>query len=407
MIVHLTETRVSHALSAYRPPRLHEQKFTVAFEYPVVFCRGVLEPAEQALVWAVARHEPDQRHPVYAVVDAGVVKAWPELRLRLEAYAARHAEHLELVGFHVLPGGEAAKNDPALISDLQARFARAKLDRHACVLAIGGGAVLDAAGFASSTTHRGLRTVRLPTTVLSQNDAGVGVKTSINAEGAKNFVGTFAPPFAVVNDALFLQTLPVRDAVAGLAEAVKVALIRDPAFFGWVEERSALLATCELNVLEGSIQRSAELHLQHIARGGDPFETGSARPLDYGHWSAHKLEMLSEHDLRHGEAVAIGMALDARYAERTGLLGAATLERICSLLEKLGLPLYHPALSLEQGGKLAVLAGLQEFREHLGGRLSITLLRDVGSSVEVSDIDEREVASAISWLRERGLRSCA
>jgi 3-dehydroquinate synthase len=307
----------------------------------------------------------------------------------------------------VLPGGEASKNDPALITDLQARFARARLDRHATVLAIGGGAVLDAVGYASSTTHRGLRTVRLPTTVLSQNDAGVGVKTSINSLGAKNFLGTFAPPYAVINDALFLQTLPARDARAGLAEAVKVGLIRDPAFFGWVEEHAAALGACVLAVLEASIQRAAELHLEHIAGGGDPFETGSARPLDYGHWSAHKLEILSEHELRHGEAVAIGMALDARYAERRGILPVATLERLCALLEKLGLPLYHPALSLENGGKLAVVAGLQEFREHLGGKLSVTLLRDIGSSLEVSEMDEREVAAAISWLRERGLRSCA
>ncbi len=398
---------MSQPLSAFRPARLHEQKFTVTFEYPVVFCRGVLEPTEQTLAWAIARQESERRHPVYAVVDSGVAKAWPELRLGLETYAARHAEQLELVGFHVLPGGEAAKNDPALIADLHQRFARASLDRHSVVLAIGGGAVLDAAGFASSTTHRGLRTVRVPTTVLSQNDAGVGVKTSINALGAKNFLGTFAPPFAVINDALFLQTLPARDARAGLAEAVKVALIRDPAFFVWVEERAAALATCELGVLEQSIERAAELHLQHIAGGGDPFETGSARPLDYGHWSAHKLEILSEHELRHGEAVAIGMALDARYAERRGLLPAATLERLCALLEKLGLPLYHPALSIEQGGKLSIVAGLQEFREHLGGQLSITLLREIGASVEVSEMDEGEVASAISWLRERGLRSCA
>ncbi len=341
------------------------------------------------------------------MLDAGLVKCWPDLEARLRAYAAQHAATLELRGVHVVPGGEAAKNDPALIADLQARFARAKLDRQAVVLGIGGGAVLDAVGYAASVTHRGLRVVRMPTTVLSQNDAGVGVKTSINGFGAKNFLGTFAPPFAVINDAELLTTLPSRDARAGLAEAVKVSLIREPSFFDWLEQNAAALRACELSALESSIERCAKLHLQHIASAGDPFEMGSARPLDYGHWSAHKLEMLSDHDLRHGEAVAIGMALDARYAERKGLLSAAALERICALLENLGLALYHPSLSTESGGKLSVLAGLQDFREHLGGKLTVTLLSGVGSAVEVSEIDEREVAAAIRWLEERGLRSCA
>ncbi|HEV8247028.1 MAG TPA: iron-containing alcohol dehydrogenase, partial [Polyangiaceae bacterium] len=227
--------------SAFRPARIHEQNFTVAFEYPVVFCRGAFAPSEQTLAWCISRREPERRHRVYAVVDAGLASAWPELRSRLEDYAASHASSIELVGFHVVPGGEDAKNDPALIADLQGRFARAKLDRHSTVLSVGGGAVLDAVGFASSTTHRGLRVVRMPSTVLSQNDAGVGVKTSMNAFGAKNFVGTFAPPFAVLNDAELLRTLPQREARAGLAEAVKVALIRDPIFFGWLEQHAAAL----------------------------------------------------------------------------------------------------------------------------------------------------------------------
>ncbi|HVJ20079.1 MAG TPA: 3-dehydroquinate synthase, partial [Polyangiaceae bacterium] len=393
--------------SPYRPARVHDQEFKVAFQYPVAFCRGALEPADQTLAWALSRREPERRHPIYAVLDGGLVKCWPDLEAKLRTYVAAHDATIELRGVHVVPGGEAAKNDPALIEDLLARFAKAKLDRQAVVLGIGGGAVLDAVGYAASVTHRGLRVVRMPTTVLAQNDAGVGVKTSINGFGAKNFLGTFAPPFAVVNDAELLATLPARDARAGLAEAVKVALIRDPSFFEWLEANADALRACDLGALETSIERCAKLHLQHIAGAGDPFEMGSARPLDYGHWSAHKLEIISDHALRHGEAVAIGMALDARYAERKGMLSAAALERVCGLLEKLGLSLYHPALSAENGGRLAVLTGLQDFREHLGGKLTVTLLKGVGSSVEVSEIDEREVTAAIRWLEERGLRSCA
>jgi 3-dehydroquinate synthase len=301
----------------------------------------------------------------------------------------------------VVPGGEASKNDPALVGRLLEAFARERLDRQAAVVAVGGGAVLDAVGYAASVTHRGLRFVRLPSTVLSQCDGGVGVKTSVNGFAAKNFLGTFAPPHAVIDDFALLRSLSLRDARAGMAEAVKVALIRDPDFFEWLEGHAEALARAEPGPLATLIRRCARLHLAHIAQGGDPFETGSARPLDYGHWAAHKLEILSGHELRHGEAVAIGMVLDARYAERTGLLPASELERIAALLARLGLPLHHPALQTESGGRLAVLRGLEEFREHLGGALSVTLLAGIGRGREVHEIDAAIVERAIGWLSER------
>jgi 3-dehydroquinate synthase len=234
--------------------------------------------------------------------------------------------------------------------------------------------------------------------VLSQNDAGVGVKTSVNAFGAKNFLGTFAPPFAVINDAELLSTLPVRDVRAGLAEAVKVALIRDPSFFDWLEQHAQALRDAEPTLLETAVRRCAELHLHHIATGGDPFERGSARPLDYGHWAAHKLETLSQHALRHGEAVAIGMALDAAYAVEKGILNDAVRTRLCALLRALGLPIYDPMLKAERAGRSLVIDGLQEFREHLGGALSVTLLQSVGKGVEVTDMDLNAIARSIGWL---------
>ena len=144
------------------------------------------------------------------------------------------------------------------------------------------------------------------------------------------------------------------------------------------------------------MRRGAEPHLRHIAAGGDPFEQGSARPLDYGHWAAHKLETLTGHALRHGETVAIGMALDARYAAQIGLLAAGEEVRVCRLLETLGFRLWHPAM--EETG---LLAGLGEFREHLGGELTVTLLERVGHGVEVHEIDETEMIRAVAWLKER------
>ena len=301
-----------------------------------------------------------------------------------------------------MPGGEQSKQSPELIAALHADLQRFGVDRQSFVLAIGGGAVLDAVGYAAATTHRGVRLIRVPTTVLGQNDSGVGVKNGINAFGAKNFLGTFAPPFAVINDSDFLRTLEARDLRSGMAEAVKVALIRDPSFFAWLEQNVAQLATFELDAVARLVRVAAEIHLGHIASAGDPFEQGSARPLDFGHWAAHKLESLSEHALRHGEAVAIGMALDSCYSARAGLLDQASLERICGLLEGLGFALWHDALgwlSAEESPR--VLDGLREFREHLGGELTVTLLAGIGRGQEVHDIDSSLVRHALGWLEQR------
>ncbi len=392
-----------------------EQAFSVPFAYDVVFSRDALDPANPTLVDAIARREPARRHRVLPIVDAGLAAAWPELGGWLTAYFTRHAARLELVApLTPVVGGEAVKNDPEIIARLLALFQTHHLDRHSFVMVLGGGAVLDAVGFAAATAHRGLRVVRVPTTVLSQNDSGVGVKNGVNLFGAKNFVGTFAPPFAVVNDARFLERLPARDRIAGLAEAVKVALIRDAGFFAALEAAAPALASFgldrtgaldpagALDAIEEVIRRCATLHLRHIATGGDPFELGSARPLDYGHWAAHKLESMTGHELRHGEAVAIGIVLDARYAFERGLLADADCERIYALVGALGLPRWHDALAIHAaGGRLAVLAGLDEFREHLGGELTVTLLRGIGEAVEVNEIDAALVEKSVAWLRAR------
>lgn len=384
-----------------RPVRVHDQRFSVSFDYPVVFCRGIFQDQDPALAWAISRQEPQQRHRVCAVLDRGLVKAMPELATSVQRYVARYQEVLELCGDPlIVPGGEAAKNDLKLIGGLCETFRDRALDRHAVVLVVGGGAVLDAVGYAAAIFHRGIRLVRMPSTVLSQSDGGVGVKNGVNALDTKNLIGTFAPPFAVVSDGDLLKTLDMRNVRAGMAEAVKVALIRDGYFFEWMEQHATDLARGSPAELEFLVQRAAHIHLAQIAQGGDPFELGSSRPLDYGHWAAHKLEILSNHELLHGEAVAIGMLLDARYAERAGLLAISDFVRIARLLGALGLPRTHAALTERHLGTLKVLAGLEEFREHLGGVLTIPLLTGIGRTVEVSEMDARLVADAIAWLSE-------
>jgi 3-dehydroquinate synthase len=380
------------------------QRFAVTLDYPVYFTRNVFEPARPDLAEALSRKEPQRRHRCAFIVEERVAELWPSLVSDIEAYARAHADTIELASAPlVVPGGEPSKNDEQAPARLLARFEADKMDRHAAVVIVGGGALLDMVGYAAATAHRGLRVVRVPTTVLSQADSGIGVKNGINAFGKKNFLGTFAAPFAVLIDTCFLRTLPIQQAVAGMAEAVKVALIKDAKFFAWLVEHASRLARMEEASVSTLIRRCAELHLEHIATSGDPFELGTARPLDFGHWAAHKLESLTNYRLSHGEAVGIGIALDTRYSAEIGMIGKHQAEQVVSLLEELGLPLWDSALELETARGPRVLEGLDEFREHLGGELTVTLLEALGRGREVHELDEQLIRSSLRWLRERAL----
>jgi 3-dehydroquinate synthase len=381
----------------------HVQSFVIRYDYPVYFTRDVFDPDNPCLTQALARIEPDKRQRVAVFVDEGVTFAMPDLLSRIARYAQHHSHHIEIAGdVAIVPGGEAVKNQHDCVEHMLRDLAARRVDRQSFALAIGGGAVLDAAGFAAAIFHRGVRHIRCPTTVLAQDDSGVGVKNAINAFGLKNLLGTFAPPFAVINDSAFLDKLPARDKRAGIAEAVKVALIRDADFFTWLEAEAEALARFSPNALDTLVRRCAMLHMRQIAHGGDPFEMGSARPLDYGHWAAHKLEMLSRNALRHGEAVAIGIALDARYSVLARLLPEGEELRIARLLERLGFRLWDDALNLrDETGTRRVLAGLKDFQEHLGGELTITLLVGIGRGVEVHFMDDALIQQSIQWLRTR------
>jgi 3-dehydroquinate synthase len=375
--------------------------FSVQFEHRVHFTRGVFNASNSLLQTILP--DPPRVPKVLVVLDESLAAARPELAQLIENHFAGLRDQLNLVcPPFVLEGGERSKTSYFHVSEIHSQIERYHIDRHSYVLAVGGGALLDVAGLAAATAHRGVRHVRIPTTVLSQNDSGVGVKNGINAFGKKNFIGTFAPPFAVINDSDFLATLSDRDKRAGYAEAVKVALIRDRSYFESLEQDAPLLARFEPAAMRRMIHRSAELHVQHIASGGDPFEFGSARPLDFGHWAAHKLEQLSDFQIRHGEAVAIGMAIDLVYSRNISLLDAASAERILRLLEALGFELFsNELLRLDDEQQPMVLRGLEEFREHLGGDLTLTMLQDIGRGVEIHDVALPRMLDAISELRQR------
>ncbi len=382
---------------------VYQQEFTIRYNYPVYFTERVFDRDNPVFAHALSRRESGKRHRFTAFVDANVAATWPALVHEIAAYAQSHAATMELVAPpEVVPAGEQVKNDPALVTRLQHRLGELGIDRHSYVVGVGGGALLDMIGFVAATTHRGVRHIRVPTTVLAQNDSGVGVKNGVNAFGKKNFLGCFAPPHAVLNDFDFLRTLHPRDRISGIAEAVKVSLIRDAMFFEWLEANADALRNCVAHATSRMIRRCAELHMRQIAQGGDPFESGSGRPLDYGHWSAHKLEALTAHELRHGEAVAIGVTLDTRYSVQAGMLPAGADDRVYALFKRLGFHLWHPAMeSRDDHGAFLILDGIEEFREHLGGELTVTMLRGIGRGEEVNSLDRDQIMQAMAWLRRR------
>ena len=397
---------VSDALEKIEAPgkeRAFVQQFSVSYEFPVFFTRDLFAEQNSILADAALRQSTSRAARIAVFIDDGVVREMPSLARRIAAYAAAHADTIELAGpIEIVSGGEGAKNQPLLVESLQRHLVELGIDRHSYVVGIGGGAVLDLVGFVASTVHRGVRHIRVPTTVLAQNDSGVGVKNGVNAFGVKNMLGAFDPPVAVINDSAFIDVLPGREKRAGMAEAVKVALIRDASFFGWMEEKAEALALFASEPLDRLIRRCAFLHMRQISHGGDPFERGNGRPLDFGHWAAHKLEALSGYELRHGEAVAIGVALDTRYSVLSGLLDPGEDVRVRALLERLGFSLWHPACEARGAdGRRLLLAGLEEFREHLGGELTVTLLKEIGVGAEVHDMNPAFIDAAIEWLRPR------
>jgi 3-dehydroquinate synthase len=373
-----------------------EQSFKVGFNYRVYFTSQMFDSSNKDFKdFLKERVEEGVHQKILFVIDEGVLNLHPGLINQIRSYFAPDGSVSLIENPVIIPGGETAKNDSQYFDAIIEAIDINGIDRHSYVAAIGGGAVLDLVGFASAVAHRGIKHIRIPTTVLSQNDSGVGVKNGINYHGKKNFVGTFVPPVAVFNDDAFLVTLSERNWRSGISEAVKVALIKDASFFYWIENNAEKLKNRDHDAMNYLIRRCAQLHLQHIA-SGDPFELGASRPLDFGHWSAHKLEQLSGFQVLHGEAVAMGIALDSLYSALSGRLSLQKAERIIRLLINLGFEITNPWMQIIDKNA-EILKGLQEFQEHLGGRLTIMLLRDIGAGEEVHEID-------ISLLKEASAR---
>lgn len=374
------------------------QTFSVRFSYRVFFTRHLFSLENVLFRDFLTEGDSPVRKKMFFVIDEGVLRHHAKLMVQIRAYFASINNYDLIDDFMIVPGGEQVKNTEKYFYDIVHAVDRHSIDRHSYIAAIGGGAVLDLVGYAAAVSHRGVKHIRIPTTVLSQNDSGVGVKNGINYRGKKNFLGTFVPPVAVFNDSFFLTSLSAEDWRSGMSEAVKVALIKDRKFFEWLKQNASLLAVRNEEAMQYLVKRCAELHLQHIA-AGDPFEMGSSRPLDFGHWSAHKLEQLSNFKIRHGEAVAMGIALDSAYSFLSGRLSEDDAREVISLLKRLGFSITHEWMQIS-GDDSPVLVGLQEFREHLGGQLTIMLLEAIGKGVEVHEMDPPLLKKASEWVNQ-------
>jgi 3-dehydroquinate synthase len=372
------------------------QSFQVNFEYDVAYTRDLFDETNETL----ARLLGENRSRVMIFVDDKVAEAFPALVRQAQRWAAAYPGCIDLATpIEIIPGGEAIKKGWQTIADLARRMMEGGICRHSYIMMVGGGAVLDAVGFAAAIFHRGVRQIRVPTTLLAQDDSSVGVKNGINYNGAKNLFGCFYPPDAVIIDYQFLRTLSDRDIQSGVAEALKVALIKDEALYRFIKTHADAIRNNHWPALEHLVMESSRLHLEHVG-GGDPFEKGSSRPLDFGHWSAHKLESMSNHRILHGEAVAVGMALDICCAVLMEMIPLALADDILETMGRCGLVLWHDdLLQRDASQRLQLLRGLEEFREHLGGRLTLAMPTGVGSFVDLHALPDRVVEEALRMLQ--------
>jgi len=289
----------------------------------------------------------------------------------------------------ILPDGEAFKTLETLNRIFDALLA-ASADRRTVLVALGGGVVGDIAGFAAATYQRGVPYIQVPTTLLAQVDSSVGGKTAVNHALGKNMIGAFHQPLAVVADTDTLTTLPERELAAGLAEVVKHGAIRDAAFLEWIDANAAALRARDAAALAHAIRRSCEIKAALVAE--DERETGLRALLNFGHTFGHAIESgLGYGTWLHGEAVAAGMALAARFSARQGRIPSAAAERLIAVMNKLGLPVDAPKMPPERW-----LEYMGRDKKNRDGRVTLILLDALGAASIVKDTPSGEISAFLS-----------
>jgi shikimate kinase / 3-dehydroquinate synthase len=290
---------------------------------------------------------------------------------------------------HVVPAGEAAK-ELAVLADIYEALAAAGIDRQGILIALGGGAVGDVAGFAAATWMRGIRYLQLPTTLLAMVDSSIGGKTAINLPAGKNMAGAVHQPSAIFCDLDYLATLPDEEYRASLAEVIKAALIADRSFADWLTANLSAVLRREPKAMREAVGRAIAIKAAVVAE--DPQETGARAILNYGHTVGHALERAAGFGrLRHGEAVAWGMEVAALISQRTGACGPETVAVQQALLRNAGLLAARPAVP---HGEL--IAAMRHDKKSRAGELRWVLLREVGRAEYGQLVDASVVESSLA-----------
>lgn len=346
-----------------------------ARSYPILIGAGLLSMPGQLARWLPAKQ-------VLVVTNTTVAPLYLD---RVKASLAG-CEFQSLV----LPDGEQFKT-LALLNQIITELLRLRFGRDACIIALGGGVIGDVAGFAAACYQRGIALVQVPTTLLAQVDSAVGGKTAVNHELGKNMIGAFHQPRAVLADTEVLATLPRRQLCAGLAEVIKYGLIRDPAFFQWLEQNLHRLLALEGEALKYAIEQSCRIKARIVSE--DETEAGVRALLNFGHTFGHAIETAQEYrHWLHGEAVAAGMVIAADLSARLGRIDAAATQRITRIVRRCGLPTeLAPGLSARQTRELM---GVD--KKSKSGKLRLVLLDAIGSAGVISDVDEQLLMAVLN-----------
>jgi len=314
----------------------------------------------------------------------------------LEAKLDSYRSGLERLGIEakvcILPPGEATKS-LASAQTLWDQLVAMKADRHACVVAFGGGVIGDLAGFAAATYARGLPLFMVPTTLLAQVDSSVGGKVGINHAGAKNIIGAFHQPVGVWIDTEILTTLPARELRCGLAEVVKYGVILDAGFFAEVESNADAILASDPDALRRIIAQCCRLKADVVSKDEREM-TGLRAVLNFGHTVGHAIEAVAGYggDFRHGEAVAVGMVVESRLAERIGWVEPQVTARLIALFERLGLPTAAPGL-----GPDALIDAMQCDKKNRDGRIGFVLPKRIGEVELTNRPTETDIRAALAW----------
>jgi 3-dehydroquinate synthase len=324
--------------------------------------------------------------------DAAIITDDEVRHLHAEPLAARLSQHGVNTTLTSFPPGEANKSwrTAAALLDW---LASSRFRRRDVVIAVGGGVVTDTAGWIAASYMRGVPYVNVPTTLLAQVDAALGGKVAIDHPSAKNLIGAFYQPKAVISNVAYLRTLGLRQIRSGLAEAVKKGVIASPELFTLIEEGHADILDGSPRILEELVWTASVVKCELVGR--DPYEEDLHRHLNFGHTVGHALETATGYgELLHGEAVALGMAVASLIAETRGLLAAHARERIVGLLRRVGLPTCLDELAV-QTWPADVLAALGQIRKIRDGNLRFVLPLKIGKAVVVDDVTDAEIRSAL------------